>query len=477
MKWLGLCAGLVGCATVVPGTYPGDTAIWNSLVAAPETLVLPGRPIAAIAPHHLIDGFEMAAFWKALAAAAPASVVVVIGPDHHYAGAGPMTIGRDLRYPTPFGTLTPDAPLVGRLLASTAAKTHDPAFAGEHSIHAHAPFIARYFPGARFVPVIVQWGSDPATLEQLAVALNESLPPDALLVASVDFSHFQGEPWATFHDQSAWSTIAAFDTDALFEREVDSPESLYIAMRFAALRGAKRATRVLHTNSQTKRTVFVPDSTSHQYVTFTRGEPAPSPTVNVLITGEVAAATGLKFRDSWRWHSFVPEDVPREPRLAQIRGQEDRFFMGADAFVFRLEPGERIERTLNGIRVVFAGVSLADAVDVKALKGSADCLVVLAWRANQPVEAARALADAGADVVVGRGFGPSLPLEDRNGHLLALSLGDFLPEALTASEGTALGVTWTPEGLRIRTVPLTLVQGIPHVDLERLADALSRNTR
>ena len=55
-----LLLGLAGCArvTVVPGTYPGDVTMWQRLVTNPEVLRVEGRPVAAIAPHHLIDGLS-----------------------------------------------------------------------------------------------------------------------------------------------------------------------------------------------------------------------------------------------------------------------------------------------------------------------------------------------------------------------------------------------------------------------------------
>ncbi len=471
-----------GCAgvTVVPGTYPGDTAIWRSLVAKPEALRLEARPVAAIAPHHLIDGFELGAFWKALGDQGPTPVIAVLGPDHRGRGGGEVTVGEHLRFTTAFGDLEPDAALVAGLRRLAPVGTRDAAFRDEHSIHVHAPFIRRFLPQARVLPVIVRWGTAPATLEALAKALDALLPPDALLVASVDFSHFQPADWASFHDEASWATLAGLEPAALFNREADSPESLFVAMRFAMLREARRVTRVLHTNSQSKRAVFVPDSTSHQYVTFARGEPAPSPSVSVLVTGEVAASTGLTLRGAWRWRSWEPADVPDEPRLQALRGEEDRFLMGADAYLFRLEPGQRNEARIHGLRVAFAAVGLGEVSDaaatVKDLRGSADCLFLLAVRGGEPAEAAEqralALSDAGAQVVVGRGFGAPRPLEYRGDRLVALSLGDFLPEELKDSRGTALGVTWTPTGIRARTMPLILNAGAPRLDVAALAESM-----
>jgi AmmeMemoRadiSam system protein B len=477
-----LLLGLAGCAgvTVVPGTYPGDPAMWQRLVAAPERLAVEGRPVAAIAPHHLIDGPELAAFWSALAEAAPAPVVVVIGPDHRARGGGEVTVADGVRFDTAFGEMMPDAELVEALRRQAPVSTRDLAFGEEHAIHVHVPFVKHFLPKARLLPLIVQWGSDPKTLDAVAFALDRVLPADALLVASVDFSHFQSQRWATFHDEPSWATIAGFELKGLFDREVDSPESLYVAMRFAALRGARKATRVLHTNSQGKRATFMPDSTSHQYVTFTKGELASAPSVSVMITGEVAASAGLRLREDWRWRSFVPAATPVEPRLSQVRGQEDRFFMGADAYLFRLEPGEREERTIHGLRAVFAAVELgsdeAAGAQIARLKGTADCLFLLAWRgsASAEIAAARAatLSDAGADVVIGRGFGAPRELEYRGDRIVALSLGELLPDRPVDAAGAVLGVTWTPLGIRARVIPLRVVAGVPMLDLDRVAEDL-----
>jgi len=95
-------------------------------------------------------------------------------------------------------------------------------------------------------------------------------------------------------------------------------------------------------------------------------------------------------RDDWRWRSFVPAQTPTEPRLALLRGQEDRFFMGADAYLSASSPGQREERTIHGLKAVFAAVDLGGDIEVSKLKGAADCLFVLAWRGSASPEAATA---------------------------------------------------------------------------------------
>jgi AmmeMemoRadiSam system protein B len=475
-------AGPAGCGraarVAIAGTYPRDARMWGLLTAPSERLSLPGRPVAAVAPHHLIDGVELGAFHRALAEAGPASVVVVVGPDHFARDGADVTVGDRLRFDTPFGPLLPDAALVVGLRAVPGVVTRDGAFPREHSIHAHAPYLARFAPGARFLPVLVRPGAAAATLDAVAEALHRLLPPDALVLASVDFSHFQPAPWAAFHDEATWASLAGFELDRLPDCELDSPESLRVAMGYAALRGARRATKVLHTNSQERRSVLLPDSTSHLYVTFTAGGAAPEPSISVLVTGDLPASAGLGLLDRWRWRGA--DAPPGDPRLDRIRGEEDRFFAGADANLFRLEPGRREERVIHGLRAAFAAVALGavhdPAAEVARLRAGADCLFVLAW-ADDPAgqaQRARALVDAGADVVVGRGFGPAVPAELRANRLLALSLGAFLAFAPGAApeRGEVLGATCGPDGVRARSLPILVEGGGPRLDLDALREAL-----
>ncbi len=451
---------LSACATTVQTTYPGDRSMWDGILSKAEPLSFAARPVAVVAPHHLIDAIELATFWTALAPQHP-SVVVVLGPDHYAHGAG-ITVGHAVTYETVYGELRTDAALADEL----HEPARDAAFVGEHSLHVHASYIRKLLPNARFVPVMLQWATPRAELEALAKRLDALLPADALVVASVDFSHYQPAPWATFHDESSFSTVSGFDLDGLFRREVDSPESLFVAMRFAQLRGAQTATRLFHTNSQRRRSVFVKDSTSHQYFTFTPGRVVPAPSASVLITGD---APGLTFQEGWTWHPGHDTGAQKDERLKNIRGQEDRFFRGPEVVLFSLTPGEQVRRRINGLEVVLAGVDLSQPLP----KISGDCVVVLASPGSLDLATARARArELPAQVVVGRGFGAELPVEDVNGRVLALSLGPFLS---SAPQGRVLGITCTKDSVRWRSVPVKDTGGVPEIDLEKAARELDHD--
>lgn len=454
-----ICAALFSaCATTVHTSYPGDRRMWDGIFSRAEPFHFDARPISAVAPHHLIDAHELAGFWAELIRTAAPSTIVVIGPDHFLKGDG-LSLGANVSFATEYGTLI-SSPLDG-----LDVTPRPEIFPGEHAMHVHSTYVMKLAPHARFIPLLATPGTPRAQLEHLAQQLHRLLPPDALVVASVDFSHYQPEPWASFHDEASFTTIQGFELDELFFREVDSPESLYVAMRFAQLRGAERAKRWLHTNSQRRRTPFVKDSTSHQYFTFSPGARAPAPSLNVTLTGDVHAGLGVAER--WLWKPTALEQP--SPLLSALRGQEDRFFSGSDLVLFDLAPGEELRRVAHGLTLVVRGVDLERLGAASQEEKAPDCLVLVAHRGALPLDEAERRARAlTAQVVLGRGFGAPREVEWNERTVLALSLGDWA----TGPTALAAGVTCTPTTLRVRTVPLRVKAGVPQLDLEALSEEL-----
>ena len=141
--------------------------------------------------------------------------------------------------------------------------------------------------------------------------------------------------------------------------------------------------------------------------------------------------------------------------------------------LFSLTPGEQVRRRINGLEVVLAGVDLSQPLP----KIAGDCVVVLASPGSLDLATARARArELPAQVVVGRGFGAELPVEDVNGRVLALSLGPFLSSAPHPDpQGRVLGITCTKDSVRWRSVPVKDTGGVPEIDLEKTARELDHD--
>ena len=244
------CATSPKVLAEVPYYYADDLLMWERIFAAKEPMGLPsGEVLAAIAPHHDIDILGLGSFYRALSHFSRPSTIVLVSPDHFEAGKGEVVYPETSRFSVPGGYLAPDQAIGAALARSGAAIPDEGPWPMEHGVFAHTPFLARYFPSAVFLPLLVRPGAGAEDLERLVESLDEILPADSLVLGSVDFSHYQIRPVARLHDLSSEAAIRGFELDGLSRLEVDSPETLAIVMGFANRRGARRAELLAATNS------------------------------------------------------------------------------------------------------------------------------------------------------------------------------------------------------------------------------------
>ncbi|MBQ5499338.1 MAG: AmmeMemoRadiSam system protein B, partial [Treponema sp.] len=196
-----------------------------------------------IIPHHDITALRQNSFYSALAAKIQPKVVVVLCPDHFESGKNFITVPKKTVFETPDGELSLYGELAEELKKSELGKyvgIQDGIWRNEHGIFSHTPFIAHYFAGAKFLPILLKPESC-AENAQLYKRLGEFfckvLPKESLVVASVDFSHYQIPRMTAMHDYVSMNTIANWED--VTNLEVDSPESLTAVISFASSCGCK----------------------------------------------------------------------------------------------------------------------------------------------------------------------------------------------------------------------------------------------
>lgn len=112
--------------------------------------------------------------------------IVLLGPAHRVGFRGIATTSADA-WATPLGTVPVDWDAVQAVLTLPGVSVLDRAFAEEHSLEVHIPFIQRVFPQVAIVPLLV--GDAPADLVSRAVSEAWG-GPETLIVVSSDLSHF-----------------------------------------------------------------------------------------------------------------------------------------------------------------------------------------------------------------------------------------------------------------------------------------------
>ncbi len=203
---------------------------------------------AIISPHHLLVAKDIAALFESVSRSS-VDTVVIISPNHFGLGTAPAHIGA-VGYSTPYGQVDPDQFAIQKLLEATNVLVEEPeAFNGEHGIASLTPFVKRSFPNAEIVPIMLHETLSIEDAMQLGEVIADTLP-NALVIASIDFSHNLPTYAQEAHDAVIDQTLASgtFCTDCA-PLEVDSNVSLAAVMSFAQARGDAQWNQLTHTNS------------------------------------------------------------------------------------------------------------------------------------------------------------------------------------------------------------------------------------
>jgi len=186
----------------------------------------PDKIRGAVVPHHLLAHALIEEVFDHLRAD-PAPLVVLIGPNHFNKGGKILT--SSWGWQTPFGTVDADKDGVDWLLGLTSVKEDPEVFKEEHSMGNLMPFIKYYLPEARVVPIILHHDVSPQEARQLANRLSHLEDSGAVILASVDFSHYLTREQAEEKDAETLKVLESGNTGRLFTMDndyIDSPASL-----------------------------------------------------------------------------------------------------------------------------------------------------------------------------------------------------------------------------------------------------------
>lgn len=311
-------------------TAPWDKNLYNTLSERASAVKpdLDESVKGGIVPHHLIAGHLTAAFFETIAVQKP-SVILLIGPDHFDRGHGRIsTTERDWK--TPYGTVKTDQKLLHEFQDRGLAVVNEEVMKEEHSIYSLIPFIAQAAPKSRVASLVLPEKIPKEKLDNLAFELGRILPDDAVIIASIDFSHYQTPTIADLHDELTKNVIHTFDFDRLDTLEIDSVSSLFVFLKLMERFGTQKIAHELHTNSGTL--VGAPDTketTSHYSPYFVTGEKSQTEKrVSILHFGDIMLDRNVKKQIDTHGEDYL---------LEKLAGNEGRFFRGMDIVAANLE--------------------------------------------------------------------------------------------------------------------------------------------
>ncbi len=198
----------------------------------------PGRPVAAITSHHLptAEKFIHEMYSKLKQQNPDIGTFVVVGPDHFEQCSAKVTTTKK-NFVTPAGELKNDLGLAENIVA-LGVNEEDGCFKNEHSIGVQATFIKTYFPNSTLVPVLFSSAASQSDAATLARELAR-LFPNAVVICSTDFSHYQNVQKANGIDARTEKQLKSMETGVIQLEQVDSPASLAFTLAFVQAQKAQ----------------------------------------------------------------------------------------------------------------------------------------------------------------------------------------------------------------------------------------------
>lgn len=250
---------------------------------------------------------EVAEFFNNLKATQEVKTFVVIGENHKLIGPSTILISK-YGFDTHFGKLEPDFEVLDKLKYKSSVN----AFNKENSISFFAPFIKKFFPEARIVPILVKDFSDEKSIE----ALVEALDKDSFVIASTAFSQNLSEPVAKFHDELTMDVLENFDTSGVAQMDVDSRPALLALMKFLESQKAREVE-------------VIEEGLTNKILAFKKGDPVKdSRDLTIMAFGDMMLGRYVRTLMDANGQDYIFE---------KIRGYENRFFEGADVVFGNLE--------------------------------------------------------------------------------------------------------------------------------------------
>lgn len=412
--------------------------------------------------HHLLADGYVANFFRHLSLAKP-SVVVVVGPDHFGRAKAPVVTSYGI-WETPFGDIVPDGVVSGLVESRKVVHDENP-FAKEHAIFNLTGFLKYSLPEAKIVPLLIRQDAKSEDVDVVLRELKKRLPKDAVVVASVDFSHDLPKDIGQFHDAATMHALQSFNEELLENAEVDSPQSLRLMMLFAG-ESDSRKFHVLHHNDSSSFSSDRNATTSYVVGLYGDGVAQNEEYGSVALFGDISFSeevcrqvqkNGLisQLGDVFevaRGSGFAGVRVRSVAEECDIFGAEDSLSVLGDTFLdFGMRVIDPVASTnmqiyrSGSMRVGVLTVydddddGFVDVVadEVVSAKKKVDRLILaMRWmkEGEKPTahqkEIAHAAIDAGADVVVGSGVGRG-KLEMYRDRPIAYALGGmFEPSSI-----------------------------------------------
>lgn len=224
----------------------------------------------AVVPHHDIVAKTRSDLFNEISKKNNnVETIILISPDHFYEG-GPIvkTTDKDWLINNGEDKIFGNNKVINKIVTDLDfVGKHDKSFEDEHGIKNILKDIGNHFPDSKIVPILIKEGTPKVLLDDLFDSLDRTCA-GCSVISSVDMSHYLPARLAELKDIKTLRVLHELDLVEILESEVDSPETLYLLIRFAKQAGLNNFFEFAHTNSGFIEGNYFSETTTHIFGWF-----------------------------------------------------------------------------------------------------------------------------------------------------------------------------------------------------------------
>ena len=206
---------------------------------------------SGVVPHHLLAKEIIDKFYKHISLKENPETIILLSPDHFRSGfikEGGSFITLEIEAKK-FKELKVNTMLLRKLAGENKMVFNNSFITFEYGVMVQLPYIRQYFPDTKILPILIPFNTTKEQFKHLIEVIHFHAPFNAVIISSVDFSHYLPREVAEFHDVKSINTLITNNENDFEDLEVDCWQCLYGARLFAQLRNKEFPEIIAHKNS------------------------------------------------------------------------------------------------------------------------------------------------------------------------------------------------------------------------------------
>ena len=228
------------------------------------------RILGGVTPHHGLALDMIARFYQRISSP-HVRRVWLLSPDHFKRARNYAVVcGDDWR--TAGRVLKADAAAISGLSGIKVVNTDSRLFAEEHGITIHIPLIARYFPNATVIPMVLKSNTPDVALLMLKnymlKSMKESMGESDVVILSMDLSHYKTPEGMKKEDERTLEVLTNLESMRTDSLDIDARRAASLVLRLFKELGAERGVLMEHMDTSDILGYRVESGTSYATIVF-----------------------------------------------------------------------------------------------------------------------------------------------------------------------------------------------------------------